>query len=195
MDHRKCLRNAAVPGFLLAVASLFVVAPARADDGDNRDEGKRESRRERDQSKTHIAVDFDYNDALDAPASNAGGGGALRLGQEFDALLISLTPELGGSYHGFGGNDRTKLYSGFLGGRLAVGKILEPSIFGHLGVGHLQGIETRTAPVMDAGLALDFTLLPLIDLGVHGAYNVMLPRNDGTAFKYLTLGAQAALVL
>ena len=199
MDHKKCLRNAPVNGFflgLIAVASLVVVAPpARADDGDNRDEGKRESRRERDQSKTHIAVDFDYNDALDAPASNAGGGGALRLGQEFDALLISLTPELGGSYHGFGGNDRTKLYSGFLGGRLAVGKILEPSIFGHLGVGHLQGIETRTAPVMDAGLALDFTLLPLIDLGVHGAYNVMLPRNDGTAFKYLTLGAQAALVL
>ena len=77
---------------MLAVASLVVVAPARADDGDNRDEGRRESRRDRDKSKTHIAVDFDYNDALEAPASNAGGGGALRLGQKFDAFLISLTP-------------------------------------------------------------------------------------------------------
>ena len=198
MDHKKCLRIAPGNGFflgLVAVAGLVVATPARADDADNRDEGRRESRRDRDHSKTHIAIDFDYNDALEAPASNAGGGGALRLGQQFDAFLISLTPELGGSYHGFGGNDRTKLYSGFLGGRLAIGKILEPSIFGHLGVGHLQGIDTRTAPVMDAGLALDFTLLPLIDLGVHGAYNVMLPRNDASAFKFVTLGAQAALVL
>src|SRR5258705_13552406 len=101
MDHQRCLRNASVHGFflgMLAVASLTLVAPARADDGDNRDEGRRESRRDRDQSKTHIAVDFDYNAALEAPATNAGGGGALRLGQEFDAFLISLTPELGGSY-------------------------------------------------------------------------------------------------
>ncbi|MBW8885977.1 MAG: hypothetical protein JF612_14655 [Planctomycetia bacterium] len=82
-----------------------------------------------------------------------------------------------------------------MGGRFAVGKIIEPSIFGHVGVGHVQGFETRTAPIMDAGLALDFTLLPLIDLGVHGGYNVMLPRNDGSALKFFTLGAQAALVL
>jgi hypothetical protein len=35
----------------------------------------------------------------------------------------------------------------------------------------------------------------LIDLGLHGAYNVMLPRNDGSALKFVSLGAQAALVL
>jgi hypothetical protein len=109
--------------------------------------------------------------------------------------LVSLTPEFGGGYHSFGGSDATKIYTGFLGGRFGVGKIVEPSIFGHLGVGHVSGIENRTAPVMDAGLALDFTLLPLIDLGLHGGYNVMMPRNDGSALKFITLGAQAALVL
>ena len=51
------------------------------------------------------------------------------------------------------------------------------------------------APVIDAGLALDFTLLPLIDLGVHGAYNTMFPRDDGSSLEFLTLGAHAALVL
>jgi len=184
---------------LAAAACVVTTRPARADDDgrerDRRYDDDRPSRRDRDKSRTHIAVDFDFSTALDAPATKSGGGGAVRLGQEFDLFLVSLTPELGGSYHGFGGGGDTKLYTGFLGGRLAVGKIIEPSLFAHLGVGRLEGIETRTAPVMDGGLAIDLTLLPLIDLGVHGAYNVMLPRDDGSALKYMTLGAHAALVL
>lgn len=173
---------------LLAAAAVAVVAPAHAEDqGGGRRGGHAGS--------THIAVDFDFDSAINKPDTTSGGGGALRLGQKYDLFLVSLTPEIGGSYHAFGGDDKTKLYTGFLGGRLGVGKILEPSIFAHLGVGHVSGLEDRTAPVMDAGLALDFTLLPLIDLGVHGAYNVMLPRNDGSSLRYVTLGAQAALVL
>lgn len=179
---------------LLAATCLAVASPARADD-DSRDEGARESRRDRDTSKTHVAVDFDFNSAVNAPEIDAGGGGALRLGQELDLFLVSLTPELGGSYHSFSGEDRTKLYAGFLGGRFAVGKIIEPSLFGHVGLGRLDGLESSTVPLLDGGLAIDFTLLPLIDLGVHGAYNVLLPRGDGEAFKFVTLGAQAALVL
>lgn len=178
----------------LAATCLGVATPAHADEYE-RDEGTRESRRDRDTSKTHIAVDGDFNAAVNAAEVDAGAGGALRLGQEFDLFLISLTPELGGGYHGFGGEDRLKLYSGFLGGRLALGKIVEPSLFAHVGVGRLDGPDPRTAPMLDGGLAIDFTLLPLIDLGVHGAYNVLLPEKNGEAFKFVTLGAQAALVL
>lgn len=144
--------------------------------------------------KTHIAVDFDFASAVDTAGTQLGAGGALRIGREFDLFVVSLTPEFGGAYHAFGGNDETQLYSGLVGGRLAVGKIIEPSIFAHLGVGHIAGLESRTAPIMDVGLALDFTLLPLIDIGVHGGYNVMMPRDDGSALKFLTLGVQAALV-
>jgi hypothetical protein len=197
MDHRdrplSSIQGKLALG-VLAATCLAVTSPARADD-DFRDEGARESRRDRDTSKTHIAVDFDFNSAVNAPEVDAGGGGALRLGQELDLFLVSLTPELGGSYHSFSGDDRTKLYGGFLGGRFAVGKIIEPSLFGHVGLGRLDGLETRTAPMLDGGLAIDFTLLPLIDLGVHGAYNVLLQRGDAEAFKFVTLGAQAALVL
>jgi hypothetical protein len=184
---------------LATAAGALATSPARADDADGErsrpadDDGG--SRKDNDKSKTHIAVDFDFAAALDASNTKSGGGGALRLGQEFDLLLISLTPEFGGSYHAFGGDDKTKLYTGFLGGRLSIGKIVEPSLFAHLGVGHVTGGEKRTAPVMDGGLAIDFTLLPLIDLGVHGAYNVMLPRDDGSALKYVTLGVHAALVI
>lgn len=172
-------------------ACLVVSLPALADD--NADDGSR-GRRDRDTSRTHIAVDFDFGTVVDAANTPAGGGGAIRLGQEFDLFLVSLTPELGGSYHAFGNSDR-RLYAGFIGGRLAVGKIIEPSIYGHVGVGDLSGDEARTAPLLDVGLALDFTLLPLIDLGLHGGYNVMMPRDDGSSLKFVTLGAQAALVL
>jgi hypothetical protein len=163
-----------------ALVPLTIVAPAHADN---------------DKGKTHIAVDFDFNSAFDAPETNSGGGGALRLGREFDLLLVSLIPELGASYHAFGGDDGTKVYAGFVGGRLALGKIIEPSVFAHLGVGRLSGAEERTAPMLDAGLALDLTLLPLINLGVHGAYNRMFPRDDGSSLDFLTLGIHAALVL
>jgi hypothetical protein len=179
---------------LLAATCLAVASPARAAD-DGRDQGEHDDRRDRDRSKTHIAVDFDFNSAIDQPATKLGGGGALRLGQELDLFLISLTPELGGSYHAFGGDDRTKLYAGFLGGRLALGKIIEPALFAHVGVGRLDGAESRTAPLFDGGLAIDFTLLPLIDFGLHGAYNVLLPRDNGSSLQFVTLGAQAALVL
>jgi hypothetical protein len=181
-----------------ALASIAIATPARADEpkrSEPRDEDERPSRKDSDKSKTHIAVDFDFGTALDAPGTKAGGGGALRLGQEFDLLLISLTPEFGGGYHAFGGNDETRLYSGFIGGRLAVGKIIEPSVFAHLGLAHTNGLENRTAPIMDAGLAIDLTILPLIDLGFHAGYNAMFPRDDGSALKFVTLGAQAALVL
>ena len=203
MTDRKCSIRPTLQRlvFGLALASAGFATSARADDDaprpqrDDDDDSGHRSRKDNDRSKTHIAVDFDFDTALDAPGADAGGGGALRLGQKFDILLVSLTPEFGGGYHAFGGNDQTRLYSGFIGGRLGIGKIVEPSIFAHLGLAHAAGLENRTAPIMDAGLAVDLTLLPLIDLGFHAGYNAMFPRNDGSALKFLTLGAQAAIVL
>jgi hypothetical protein len=195
MDVRTGCRNTRICKFLFAAAaatSLSVAAPSRADDEKKRDDDPPEGHRK---SKTHIAVDFDFSSALGALGTKVGGGGALRVGQKFNLLLVSLTPELGGSYHAFGGNDETRIYSGFLGARLGIGKIIEPSIFAHVGIGHLEGLETRTGTMLDGGLALDVTLLPLVDFGVHAGYNVMTPSGDGSAFKYLTLGLQAALVL
>ncbi len=170
---------------LLAASVLVVAGPAHADGDDRRDS---------DNSKTHIAVDFDFDNALNEPGTEAGGGGAIRVGQEFDLFLVSLTPEVGGSYHAFGGEADNRIYAGFLGGRLGIGKVIEPSIFAHLGVARVVGLESRTAPLFDVGLALDFTLLPLLDLGVHGAYNAMLPRDNSSSFSWITLGVHAALV-
>lgn len=180
-----------------ALSGLTATTRARAEEEyQYQSESERPSheRRREDSGRTHIAVDFDVGSALDTPRTKTGGGGAIRFGHELDLLLVSLTPELGGGYHAFGGAGDTRVYSGFIGGRLGVGKIVEPSLFAHLGLAHVSGFESRTAPMIDAGLAVDLTLLPLIDLGVHAGYNAMFPRDDGSSLKFLTLGAQAALV-
>ncbi len=135
---------------------------------------------------------MDFGHALDIARS--GGGFNVRVGDELDLILVSLTPELGVGYHAFAGDDSTGIYTGFAGGRLGFGKVIEPSVFAHIGVGRLEAPVSRTAPLIDGGLALDFTLLPLIDIGVHGAYNVLLPKANGEALKYFTVGLQAALV-
>ncbi len=86
--------------FGLTLAACAVATSARADDErrppprDDDDYEEHHSRKDDDKSKTHIAVDFDFGAALDAPGTKNGGGGALRLGQEFDLLLVSLTPEI-----------------------------------------------------------------------------------------------------
>lgn len=192
--NRMKLSVARSPSFVRTLVPALLAAacwsaPATADAED------RASGRDNDSSTTHIAVDFDVNAAVEAPEVDAGGGGALRIGRELDLFLVSLTPEIVGSYHSFSGEEKSKVYAGLLGGRLAIGKILEPAIFAHGGVARLDGSDARTGAILDGGVALDFTLLPLIDIGVHGAYNVILPRGDGEAFKFVTLGAQAALVL
>ncbi len=145
------------------------------------------------ESGTRLAVDLDFAHALDQRGIGAGTGGALRLGYRLDALLVALTPEIGASYHGFSGFQDAAHVSGFAGGRLSLGWLLEPVAFAHVGVGHL---ETRhgghTAPAVDLGLALDLTLLPLIDLGAHVAYDALFIE-QGRDFHWYRIGVHLAL--
>jgi len=143
-------------------------------------------------ARLHIGLDMDFNHSLDIARS--GGGFNVRVGEELDLIAVSLTPEIGFGYHAFSGANDPHIYTGFAGGRLSFGKIIEPSVYAHAGIGRLVAGESRTSPLIDGGLALDFTLLPLIDIGVHGGYNVVLPKADDDAFKYFTVGLQAALV-
>lgn len=142
---------------------------------------------------TKLALDLDFATSLDEDGVDAGTGGALRIGQELDLIVVSLTPEVGGSYHSFSGDAELSHYSGFIGGRLAVGKIIEPGIFAHLGIGHISNeFASDTGPALDAGITLDFTLLPILDLGVHAAYDTLWLDN-GENFDWVRVGAHASL--
>jgi hypothetical protein len=70
-------------------------------------------------------------------------------------------------------------------------------VFVHAGIGHLSlpdSLPSHTAFSYDAGAFLDLTLLPLLDLGVHGAYNRVTPGDEVEAFEWATVGAHAALI-
>jgi hypothetical protein len=141
---------------------------------------------------TRLAFDLDYANTFDA-AVDSGLGGAVRFGREYDIVILSLTPEFMGSFHQFSGSGRPLQFAGMAGGKAAIGKIVEPGVFAHVGVGHadLPG-DDLTGLALDLGVALDLTLVPAVDLGVHAAYDALTWRDEGT-FDWYRVGAHLAI--
>ena len=143
-----------------------------------------------------LSGDFDYAAELSGrEAVGTGGGGGLRIGTQLDLAIATLILEAGGSYHAFSGSDDANVWRGIVGGEVRIGKILEPGVFAHVGVGRLSGDEEFTAPTVDVGLVLDLTLVPLIDVGAHVAYDALLGSGDHDGFGWITAGLHAALVI
>jgi hypothetical protein len=146
-------------------------------------------------SGTAIGVDLDYANGINEPRVGSGTGFGIRLGYKLDLLAAQLTPEIGAGYHAFSGDASAKFSQGFVGGRLAFGKMLEPGIYAHLGYGHVTEFGVgRSGSTGDAGLTLDLTLLPFVDLGVHAGYDGLLKTGDHPAFDTYVLGVHGALM-
>jgi hypothetical protein len=135
-------------------------------------------------------------------------GGGLGLGYRFGlpGTWLYLQPELTGSYmrFGFNSNEIGYDYAGILNGglRLGIQGIVQPSIFGHVGVGFLGFNEGpnqsagELGPEMDIGLGLDFRLVPGFTLGAQVAYNtVVVPsatiQEADYAAKWFSFGLKA----
>lgn len=185
--HNSSWFLACLPVSLIA-AVLFSTSPAHAYD---RDQDGRDDR------AFTLALDFEYASAIKNDVIEKGGGGALRIGSELDLFLVTLIPELVLGYHSFGANtpDNASIIDGKLGGRIRFLKIIEPGIFAHLGVGHIGGDNrySHTGVAFDAGVTLDLTILPLIDLGLHAGWNRLFGGYD-SGLSYGTAGAHVALV-
>jgi hypothetical protein len=172
------LTRALLPFTAVVAAGLALLWPAEASAG------------------PRVALDLDYAGTIDEDDIGSGTGGALRFGYEVDLIAVSLTAEVGASYHTFTGDLDPSHYEGFVGARLAFGKIIEPSIFAHAGIGrlNLDAVDVHdTGPEFDVGLALDLTVLPLLDVGVHAAYDFQ-KLDSGDNFDWYRVGAHVALV-
>jgi hypothetical protein len=154
-------------------------------------------RRHEEGTRLTLALDLDYTGAINNDFISNGGGGALRIGSELDLFIVTMIPELSLGYHTFGGdrNYDATTFTGMLGGRIRFLKIIEPGIFAHAGVGRLSSYEPHTGLAFDAGVTVDFTLLPLIDLGLHAAWNRVFGDKDHEGLSYGTTGFHVALVL
>jgi hypothetical protein len=131
-----------------------------------------------------LALDLEYAIPIneDSDLIGSGPGGAVRAGYELDAGLLSLTPELAGSYHSLGGDASPSVVRGSAGLRLSFLKVVEPGVFGHIGVAHtsldlpVADDPSWTELTYDVGVTLDLTLLPLLELGLHAGYTYVAPE-------------------
>jgi len=144
------------------------------------------------------AFDVDYAAPMDSEGVSSGYGFGVRLGGQVHAPLIVLTPELGFAYHRFSGVAKQVTYGGIAGLRLGIGEVIRPGAFAHIGYGarktELPGrADDSGALTYDVGAFLDFTLLPVLDLGVHGAYNNWTGSGQ-PSFPFVTVGAHVALI-
>jgi hypothetical protein len=153
-------------------------------------------------AQTTLGIDLAFNDGTDQTETDSGAGVDIYFGPRLDLAILSLTTELSGGLHDFGGPLDPTVYRVLAGGRLGVGFILRPSVFAHVGVGHLRvdelvgsGRDSRTNLAGDLGLALDFTVLPLMDIGLQGSYNVIAGGSDSEAFEWLQAGVHVIFVL
>lgn len=118
-----------------------------------------------------------------------GFGVGLRYGHSLDLAIISLVPELGAGYHAFSGRNDADALSVFGGGRIALGFILEPSVYAHAGVGHVWGdLSSFTSIYYDVGAAVDLTAIPMLSFGPHLTFAGIAGNDDRDAFSWTEIG-------
>jgi hypothetical protein len=145
-----------------------------------------------------IGGDLDYVLPLESRAE-MGAGFAIRLGWQLHLPLLVITPEAAFNYAGFSDTYGPAVYRTVAGLRVGVGEVFRLGAFAHGGLGHLSASvpgpdPTRTGFTYDLGIFFAFTLLPLLNLGVHAAYD-QIPGTDDPSFQWLTFGAHAELIL
>jgi len=149
------------------------------------------------QAEFQLGLDAEAAFPLDERGVDTGWGGALRGGYKLDLFVLQLTPEIGLGYHNFGGSLNPSIVRPFVGARLSLGQLIRPGVFAHIGYGNISydggGLEDHWAPMFDMGATLDLTFLPVVDLGVHVAYNYLAESSgQGPALDFITLGAHIA---
>ena len=82
-----------------------------------------------------------------------------------------------------------------------VGELLRIGVMAHVGFGHVswepaQKDWSHSGLTYDAGLFLEFTALPLLNIGVHAAYNRIASKEEQPdTLQWMQLGLHATLVL
>jgi hypothetical protein len=135
-------------------------------------------------------LSFDAGAAFPEGAGNDDGFGlGLRYGHEWDLAIISLVPELGLGYHAFSGPNDADVFTGVGGGRIAIGFVLQPSVYAHAGIGHVStDVTSFTSLAYDVGAAVDLTAIPMVAFGPHITLAGVAGNQSRRPFSWLEIG-------
>lgn len=121
----------------------------------------------------------------------------LRFGYRLPIPVLYLAVEGLGSWQNFPEDEAPlRVLSGRGGLRVGFDALIAVKVFSHLGYTNLSGKGSDyTIQVdglsWDAGLAIDFTLLPVVDFGVHGGYTTLM--DDAGDLNWVEAGIHAEL--
>jgi hypothetical protein len=153
-------------------------------------------------ASTTIAGDLDLQVPISINHVTTGAGFGIRLGQELHLPLVALNPEIGFTYATFSKDNSPTVYRGIAGVRLGFGELLRFGVLAHVGFGYADWkLDTQSLShsgfTYDAGIFFEVTALPLLNVGVHAAYNHMAAKDDTQKdpLQWLQLGAHVTLVL
>jgi hypothetical protein len=149
-----------------------------------------------------LGLDINYNEAVDQFETGKGGGVDVRFGPRLDLWRFQVTPELSAGLHDFGGYLNPTVVRSSVGGKLALDLGLKPTLFAHFGVGRLrydseESIERDASTGMagDVGAALDLSVLPMLEVGMQGSYNVVGVELKGSRFDWVQFGGHITVIL
>lgn len=153
------------------------------------------------QASTTIGADLDLQVPLEINNVSTGAGFGIRIGQELHLPLVSLNPEFAFYYASFSKGEPPKVYRGVAGGRIGFGELIRFGVLAHVGFGYVNWEPapddySHSGLTYDAGIFFELTALPLLNIGVHGAYNRMTGTDkQPETLHWLQLGLHATIVL
>jgi hypothetical protein len=135
------------------------------------------------------ADDVPTDGEVDEADVSSGWGMGARLGWDQSLIgVLYVRPELGVHGYDFGGDDGPGIWQGTAGLRFGIDLLLRAGLFAHAGVAHLDD----TFFTYDSGLELGLGFIPVVDLGLHFAYQVVDPGGDAE-FDFVKFGVHAGL--
>lgn len=144
----------------------------------------------------YVGVDLDLGTAFQNSVDFSYGlGGRLGWKIYFPGAPVWLLPEVGAHFMSFGPNRAATEFSEtgsvFGGARFGLDGIVQPNIFGHLGLAFIGGDEL--GPHADIGLGVDFQLTRVFSLGIQAAYNSDTIDDRGDTAKWVSFGINLGL--
>lgn len=146
-----------------------------------------------------VELGMALDDTLPAETSGPGTSVDIILGYQAPIPVVRIIPELQLGYSDFPAAPdapEQAIYTGRIGGRVGLGGLIGPSVFGHAGYGTLDSSDQVALDgfTYDAGFALDTTILPLVNLGAHASLNGIQDRDADAMRRWYEIGLHGEVV-